>query len=175
MTVPYATPPTAVAGAGLPSATWNSNVRDSIESVARPPSVTVSRATTFSVPNAGVVNLFPWTAVVAQTDPFWTAASPTKLIVPANLGGKYLVVADPIYDINGAGGRYAGILKNGLGVWQVNSGGSAAWYTTLSIATIVDLIPGDYVELGLYQNSGAAINTRGDIYLINMTMTRIGV
>lgn len=174
MTVPYAVPPTAVAGQPLAAADWNTKVRDSIESVARPPHVVVYRNTPQLVGN-GVVSNVVWLGAAYQSDAFWAAGAPSRVTIPAGLGGLYLVSAIPIWDINGTGGRYATILKNGADQWRTNSGGSAAWYTQHNIVVPIQVVPGDYVELGVYQNSGAALNLKGDIYMMVMTLSRLGV
>lgn len=175
MTVPYVTPPTAVAGQPLAAADWNTKLRDSIESLAKPPSVVVFRNTAQLVGNAGSVSVVQWLGVAAQTDAFWSAGTPSRVTCPAGLGGKYLATAIPIWDINGTGGRYSAFLKNGGDAWRVNSGGSAGWYTQHNLVAPLDLVPGDYVELGVYQNSGVALNLKGDVYMMVMALTRIGV
>ena len=175
MTVPYSVPPTAVAGQPLAAATWNTKIRDSIESIARPPSCSVYRNTDQLVGNAGAVSVVAFSGVTAQTDAFWNASSTSRLTCPAGLAGKYLFQACPIWAINGTGGRYQAVLKNGAPVWSTNSGGSAAWYTQGQISCVVDLQVGNWVELGVYQNSGAALNLKGSVYPLNVSLTRIGV
>lgn len=175
MTVPYVTPPTAVAGQPLAAVDWNAKVRDSVESLAKPPSAVAYRNTVQSVGNAVVSNIV-WLGAAAQTDAFWAAGNPSRLTIPANLGGTYLVTATPIFDINGTGGRYAAIMKNGVTVNNtVNSGGSASWYTQFNLAVPVICVPGDYFEVAVYQNSGVALNLKGDVYMMIFTLTRLGV
>ena len=176
MTVPYATPPTAVAGATLPAADWNTKVRDSLESSAKPPRVYVYKNADQLVSNAGAVSMVTWANELYDTDNFWVIGSASRLTIPAGLGGLYLFTANPIWDINGAGGRYASLYKNGVGYGApVNSGGSAAWYTQHQLVTPVVVVPGDYLELGVYQNSGVALNLKGSVYSMVATLTRIGV
>jgi hypothetical protein len=174
MTVPYAAPPTAVAGQPLAAADWNTKIRDSLESIARPPHCLVYRNTAQLVGNAGLSTVV-FLGASAQTDVFWAAPNPSRMTCPAGLAGKYLFQACPNWDISGPGGRYIACLKNGAGVWSVNDGGSAAWYIQQQINCTVDLVAGDYVELGVYQNSGAALNLKGDVYAIYASLTRLGV
>lgn len=175
MTVPYAVPPTAVAGQPLAAADWNTKIRDSIESVARPPSAIAYKNVDQLVGNAAL-SIIQWSGVSAQTDTFWVVGTPGRLTIPANLGGRYLFTANPIWDINGAGGRYATILKNGNPTsQQINSGGSAAWYTQHEVSAVLDMVPGDYAEVQVYQNSGGALNLKCGTYLSVFTATRLGV
>lgn len=175
MTVPYTTPPTAVAGQPLAASDWNTKIRDSLISIAQPPAAAVYRNTAQSIPN-NTVTPISWLGAGAQTDTFWVVGSPTRLTCPAGLGGKYLAVATPIYDINATGARLSAIYKNGvLHHSPMNSGGHASWYTSHQVLAVVDLVPGDYVECDVFQTSGGALNIRGEIYIIVMTLTRIGV
>jgi hypothetical protein len=175
MTVPYAIPPTAVAGQPLAAADWNTKIRDSIESIARPPSCVCYRNTDQAVGNAVISNAV-WLGAAAQTDAFWSAAAPSRITIPAGLGGTYLVTATPIFDINGVGGRYAAIMKNGLTVNNtVNSGGSASWYTQFQLTCPVICVPGDFLEIAVYQTSGGVLNLKGAAYMMLFTVTRLGV
>lgn len=175
MTVPYAVPPTAVAGQPLAAADWNTKVRDSIESVARPPSVVCYRNTDQLVGSASL-SAIQWLGAAAQTDAFWSAGSPSRITIPTNLGGTYLITASPIFDINGTGGRFTGIYKNGVAVnATANSGGSAAWYTQFQLAVPVICVPGDYLEVFVYQTSGVALNMKASAYMALFTATRLGV
>lgn len=175
MTVPYVTPPTAVAGNPLAAVDWNAKVRDSIESIARPPSVIAYRNTDQLVGNA-TISVINWLGVQSQTDTFWAAGSPSRLTVPANLGGLYLVTCNPIFDINGTGGRYASLSKNGVTVFDVvNSGGSASWYTQMKLAMPVILVPGDYLEVSVYHTAGVGLNLKASTYQMFFTATRLGV
>lgn len=174
MTVPYQTPPTAVTGYGLPAADWNAKVRDSLESIAKPPSVVCYRNTPQLV-GSGAVSVVNMTGVAQQTDTFWVAGSPSRITIPAGLGGTYLVCANPIFDINGTGARYSTIAKNGVSInMTANSGGSAAWYVQHTLAVPVILVPGDYLEVQVYHTAGVALNLKPDVYMMLFTATRLG-
>lgn len=174
MTVPYVTPPTAVTGNPLAAVDWNAKVRDSIESIARPPSVIAYRNTDQLVGNA-TISVVQWLGVQSQTDTFWVAGSPSRLTVPANLGGLYLVTCNPIFDINGTGGRYFALSKNGVVADTVNTGGSASWYSQVKLAVPVILAAGDYVEVLVYHTAGAGLNLKASTYQMLFTATRLGV
>lgn len=175
MTQPYVTPPTAVAGQPLPASEWNAQVRDSLESVAKPPRVYVYRNTDQLVGNNAVSNVV-WTAELYDTDNFWSAGAADRLIIPSGLGGLYLVTFNPIWDINATGGRYSQVMKNGAAVGSpVNQGGSASWYTQACNTVVVPCVPGDYIQGAVYQSSGAGLNLKASVYSMVMTATRIGV
>lgn len=177
MTVPYVTPPTAVAGYGLPAADWNSKVRDSLESSAKPPRVAVARSTDLAI-NHNVVSPVDWTTEVYDTDNFWVIGTPDRFTVPANLGGVYLVTFNPIFALNATGGRYAAIYKNGgvyAGAAPVNVPPNATWYTEPCLTAIVPLAPGDTIQGVAYQASGGVMNLPASVYPMGMSMCRIGV
>lgn len=176
MTVPYTTPPTAVPGFPLPAVDWNAGVRDSIETLGKPPWVAVSRVTDQLVGNASLSAVL-WTAEGVDTDNLWTpGGTADRIICPANLGGVYLVTFGPIFDINATGARYSGIYKNGAAVGSpVNSGGFAGWYTQHCVVTPVQLAPGDFVQGMVYQSSGAGLNLKGSVYPMVLTAVRIRV
>jgi hypothetical protein len=79
----------------------------------------------------------------------------SRLTVPTGLGGEYLVVGAAWWDLSSAvGSRYTRIYKNNSAelALQANPANTVAlrqqvvWYGTLA--------PGDYVELGTFQDSG---------------------
>ena len=175
MTVPYTTPPTAVAGQTLTASTWNSGVRDSIISLGNPPRVSVSRGTLQTVGNASVSSVV-WTTEIYDTDNFWTSGgTANRLTIPTGLGGVYLVTFSPIFNINATGARYATISKNGVGAGSpANSGGFSGWYVQFCVTQVLVLAAGDYLEGSVYQSSGGNLDLKGDVYPLTMTATRIG-
>lgn len=171
MTLPYVTPPTAVTGYGLPAADWNAQVRDSMEALAFPPKCMVYRTTSQAVGNAAVSNIL-WEAEAYDTDNIWTpGGTADRLTVPRD--GLYLATLCAQWAINGTGARYIAIAKNGGGVAQLNSGGSAAWYVGGVVTAIQPMVAGDYFTAVVYQTSGVALNI--DVtYPVNMTVVQIG-
>lgn len=100
-----------------------------------------------------------------DTDGFHsTVTNTSRLTCPAGLGGKYLVVANLEWDSNTSGERIATIYKNGG-----DPPGSIAWMrhganTSMAenISVVVDLVPGDYIELAGYQTSGGTRTAGGN-------------
>jgi hypothetical protein len=87
----------------------------------------------------------------------------TRLTIPPNMGGKYLVHYQGVFAANATGVRYTAIRKNGSIVPQYNQptsfGASNDAYINSSV--VIDLAAGDYIELIAYQNSGSALLLRG--------------
>ena len=74
--------------------------------------------------------------------------------------GKYLAIGNAQFAANSSGRRWAAIRRNGtvlvaLVQVAVNSGTIA---TSITVSTIVDLAVNDYLELCVFQDSGAALN-----------------
>jgi hypothetical protein len=170
----YETPPTAVAGYPLAAADWNAKVRDSLESLAKPPRAGIHRTTDQLVGN-GAVSTIVWNTADYDTDGFWNPGTPDRLTIPANLGGVYLVTASPIFDINATGARYSTVSKNGIGYGSPqNSGGFSGWYVQHCVSQIMPLAPGDYVGAAVYQSSGISLNLKGTVYKMTLAICRLG-
>jgi len=88
-----------------------------------------------------------------------TATNTSRLTVPANAGGAYLVCGGTRFAANGTGTRVVRIVKNGA--TQVSTGtavpGNASVDVVIATSCLVVLAAGDYVELQAYQNSGGAL------------------
>lgn len=158
MTVPYATPPTAVPGFGLPAADWNAKVRDSLENVAKPMRCKVNRNTSQSVGNAAISNIV-WQNEEYDTDGIWTPGSTAdSFIIPANGAGLWRFTLSAQWAINATGGRHFGLTKGAAGFATFNAPGSAAWYVGGSIMGEIVCAVGDVIKAYAYQTSGAALN-----------------
>lgn len=168
MTVPYATPPTAVAGQPLAAADWNAKVRDSIEHLAKPPRCIVSRDSLQSIPH-NVVTLVIFNVEEVDTDGMWSAAQPTRLIAPVT--GTYQFSGGGNFAANATGSRSIVLTKNGVYIGGFTAPGST-WYCGTMLSLPVTANAGDYFELLLYQTSGAALNF-DPIYTIQASLILI--
>ena len=138
-------------------------------------SARVRRTSSFSVPSS-TNTVIPFSEALWDTGGFWTAGSPTVFTIPAD--GVYLVGVQVIYATNSNGMRVVDVLTNAsnarLNRTQVcaSSGGS----TALNATAALDLSAGDTISLGLWQNSGSAV----DAYAVagsdatSMSILRIG-
>lgn len=110
-----------------------------------------------------------WTAVLynvtpADWDPFgmwtWKAGGESKVYVKVK--GHYRIRASVGWDANAGGGRrITGIRLNGT-VWVAQQtdypGGNSLAHTIVGETLELDPTAGDYVEICVYQDSGASIN-----------------
>ena len=95
----YQTPPTVTGPDLLTSAAWNTYVRDNLEVVGRPPSVSVrltaDRAWT------GPPDRIPWDEAEWQTDSMWDAADSEYINITAD--GWYLIMGEMRFGTSTAG------------------------------------------------------------------------
>lgn len=160
MTTPYVDPAavhTPAPDVEIPSA-WGNVVRNDLEALAGAPGVCAVRTLTQSIPNMS------HTAVAFTAPDEWdtdTFHSPTsnasQVTVPAGFGGRFTVTASLQFASNAAGARVAYIYKNGATTRWENDTDSAV-NNRLQVSGEVSLAAGDYVELYVYQNSGAALD-----------------
>ena len=116
----------------------------------------VWRSAAWSAPNGGGTNV-PFDAEDFDTDAFHDpATNPSRITIPAGLGGYYQLNGGIRYTYNGTGARAVDLLVNGSPVAGIGVG-AAPVATTLSCGKPVPLNAGDYIELGPYQNSGGAL------------------
>jgi hypothetical protein len=94
-----------------------------------------------------------------DTDGFHSTSSNTsRITIPAGLGGKYLVTFNTLYDLNAVGVRTCKIYKNGtqdFTAYEFN--GSATAYVGQNCSVVMNLSAGDYIELFIFQSSGAGL------------------
>lgn len=156
----YTTPPTAVAGFGLSAADWNTKIRDSLESVAKPPMCKLIRTTAWAATLAsGAVVPVPFSSAKWDSNPaMFAAGNPTRITFP--YAGKYELKAGFFFS-GGATGTYRGlqiVRYDSLGVAQGTPGLDYRPPGALSILTLncEDVVAAsDYVVLSAQQDSGA--------------------
>lgn len=107
-----------------------------------------------------------------------TTLNASRFTAPSGLGGKYLVTAHAVFTAAGAGGdttRLVRLRKNGTlieaeGRLLENGAG-----TTVSLTTVAKLNAGDYLEMLVYQDSGALLYACGSsVQYTTFTMVRLG-
>jgi hypothetical protein len=82
----------------------------------------------------------------------------TRITIPTGKAGKYLLTAFVVWPSNATGYRSMRFTKNGSTALQEASIGTVAQEQLQSINNVFALAEGDYVEVGLYQNSGSTLN-----------------
>ena len=92
-----------------------------------------------------------------DTDAFHDVGSNTnRFTIPAGLGGKYLLNANAGWDTNATASRFMWFRKNGAdvqGTVDVRPG-SATVGGGSQVSAVLDLVPTDWVEVVVYQDSG---------------------
>lgn len=152
----YSTPPTAVPGASLAAATWNSGVRDSLIAAAKPPRCRMRRTTNLSVANA-TPTAVPLDTADVDTDSIWVSGTPSRLIAPVD--GLYLAGGGGQFAVNATGARMVYLQKSGGTILAMFHGiGNGTWYVGGAVNTPVVMSAGDYIEMYVYQTSGGALN-----------------
>jgi len=126
------------------------------------PSVRVYRSTSQSIPN-GSWTAISWDSIRYDRGPavHWNVNQPTRLT--CQIAGTYIVWAGVQWN-NGGGGniRAAQIYLNGsiyLGAGGIRGSLQTADYQNSNTPTLVSLNVGDYIELIVWQDSGAALGT----------------
>ena len=163
MTTPFVDPQSLhnPATGTSPPASWGDAVRDGVVFCATPPSCRANRTTTQSIAD------ITWTAVSFTAADSWdtdsfhsTVSNQSRLTVPSGLGGKYLIVASVPWANHTNGWRDLSIRANGsTGLTTARVGtGVANPYPISTITTIEQLAAGTYVEVIVWQNSGAALD-----------------
>lgn len=120
---------------------------------------TVYRTSTFSLPN-NTLTALPFTDVLDGSSELFSVGLPTRLTVAAT--GYYRVTAGVVFTTSATGYRRIAIRKNGtppVGFPAIATGAADGGInSTLSLASReVRLVAGDYIELHVAQNSGAAM------------------
>ena len=115
-----------------------------------------------------LISTATWTAISFDSEDFDSdgfhenVTNPTRITIPAGLGGKYLLTGYTGFAPNTTGIRQLNIYKNGVDIGRefVNFtpiGGGNSTYIGLP-GVILSLAAADYVEFMVYQNSGGALN-----------------
>lgn len=154
--MPVYTPPWTRPRLGLLSAsTWNKEVRDSMEAIARPPRVRAWRSTAFTIANAATVYI-PFTAVLYDSDNFWSSSTPTRLTLPVS--GVWQVDAGFYFQTYAGTGTYRGLSIRLNGIIQATHGmhASTGW-ALLGVSCEVQATAGQWLEMEVWQESGVAI------------------
>lgn len=103
---------------------------------------------------------------------FWSAGAPSRLTVPAGLGGKYIVSARLTWDFNSTGTRTLSIRKNGV---TVDSDAKPAGGATRNYGSVpLSLAAGDYIDFTADQDSGASLNVLGAEQFTWASIVRVG-
>lgn len=85
-----------------------------------------------------------------------TGSNPSRMTIPANMGGKYLACVNAGYGLTGSGLGSVRIRVNGTNV-VATEGTLGSANLKVSLSDIFALVPTDYVEAAVYQSSGGTL------------------
>lgn len=152
----YSTPRTWVTGELVTAAYLNSNIRDNITLLANPPSCKVYTSAGPTINNNSLTTV-TFNNQYWNTDTNWSSGTnPSRLTVTT--AGKYLCWFDIELAMTIAAGQFqAGLFKNGgsSGAQVYQSAPVLNGTIRCAGAGIVALVAADYLELKVYQNTGA--------------------
>lgn len=130
--------------------------------------------TSVPIPNL-IETVLPFGQVGPDSGGFWSAAQPTRLTIPSGAGGVYLVVAHGVFSGGAEANRITGFRLNGtsiLGLSRLVGAGSSIAVVATQIVRLQDA---DYLEMRMYQDSGATLNAiGGQSYETSFMITRLG-
>lgn len=116
----------------------------------------------FSIPNSAQ------TPIAFDVESFDThgfhdnSTNNTRLTIPAGRGGKYLVLGGVYYSGSSTGSwRQTLITKNGSIIVDSNDMPINTAAHRVDVMTVLSLVPGDYIEIQSWQNTGGALSTYG--------------
>lgn len=127
--------------------------------------------------SSGTDTIMSWTDEVYDSGNLYSAANPTRFIIPRELEGSTVLVQGATrWDSNTSGARYAVIRKNGNNEVAVDSTTSGTnygrGYSNIG-KTFFDVSYGDYFELAVVQSSGSTISlTSGERTFFQITVIK---
>lgn len=165
--------PAATTGA-IDSKSWVS-----FERVSGPSAIAANELVAAHYVPAGVTSLvnatdtiINYATKVIDTHSAVTTGASWKFTAP--VAGTYQVSASSNSVAAGGGERYISVSKNGSlyarGSWAPGSAGSTQGQT---VCALVSMVPGDYVDIRMFQSSGGAINTDATL-LTYVSIYRVG-
>lgn len=159
--LPVPNPRTFVAGEVEAAAYFNA-LRDAINFLANKPMAVLTQTTAQTI-NNGVAAQITFDSTV--TDTYGGHSNSTNNTrYTAQVAGWYLVIGSSVWNNISGGDRTMTINKNGSVVPYYGIGNPAATVNVNPGETasgLVQLNAGDYVEIGVYQDSGGAIALKG--------------
>lgn len=150
---------TAVAGAVLTAAQWNSNVRDAINFLIGVPVFEGRQTVAQSIANATEVAVL-FDVEDVDNDNGHSVSTNTSRYT-AQTAGRWQLSGAMSYVANATGFRNCDWLVNGGQITSLNynnlTAGSSCRIAGRTMTKFLNV--GDYVEMGTFQTSGAALNT----------------
>ena len=121
--------------------------------------------------------MISWDVELYDTNAFHdNTTNPTRMTIPAGLGGKYLISVLIPYTANATGERVGYVHKNGTLFYLTSRGNlSGSVGTFVNYSYIIDLAASDYIEIQTFQSSGGALSVLGAVtYYANVQLAYLG-
>lgn len=148
---------------------WSSTVQMSNDSDTRVTSARAYRGTSQSIANDTPVKLQLNSVTHDSHGAFDTTNNRYVVAQP----GYYEIASTVNWDTNGTGTRITIIYKNGAEFARGQGTPSSSFGVAMSATTTAKLVAGDYIEVFVFQNSGAALNTNGGSSLTFFDIRRL--
>lgn len=159
----YTSPTTRSTGNTISAANWNTDNVDNIKWLAGDsggkPSCRVYNSANIAV-TTGTTTALTFNSELWDNGGLHSTVSNTsRITVPSGGGGIWMVGGHVQWEINATGVRNLGLRTNATGVygWQTCLA-IAGSNILLSVCTMLALVPTDYIELIVLQNSGGNLN-----------------
>jgi len=125
------------------------------------PAVSANIAIAQTIP-ASTPTLISLATPAFDTGGFWSAGAPTRFTIPTGEGGTFLALGQLTWTLADLGPMRARILVNGGVVARTEDGNlNGAAQISQTVAKILALVPGDYVELEAFNSGVGGIVTAG--------------
>ena len=153
----WATPPNFTTGQIVTESELDT-LSDDITFLAHPPRVRVYNSANISIPNSALTAL-TFNSERFDTDTMHSTAANTGRITFTTAGG-YDVGCGVSFAANATGQRDVGIRLNGVTLiaYDARPAAPATVGTIFAFSTFYEFAAGDYIEVVVFQNSGAALN-----------------
>lgn len=152
-------PANGVAGVDVTAAFWNAQVRDAVTYLLGPPLCKATTSVAVSIPNGAFTPLALNTNTVDTYSGHSTVTNNSRYV--AQISAWYWVSGGAQWASNATGIRDGEFAVNGVALAETADARlsiGAGTSTSMGIPGPVFLNAGDYVELWIFQNSGAALN-----------------
>ena len=154
----YTTVPTVSTGDTWTAANHNTYIRDNFTDVVTFKGVGLIRSTNQSIPDT-TLTAISYDTEAHDTDAFHAGGSPTRITIPAGLGGYYHVYAGIVWaNATTTSKYYLYVRKNGATYLAHLEEAGALVPVSQFIGVTANLSATDYVEFMVYNQSGSARN-----------------
>jgi len=163
----WTTPRTWTPGETVTASIMNTHVRDNlIDLNGRIPysiGAYAYRTTAQSISSASWATM-SWSTTAYDTDSLWSVGSPTRLTVPTGKGGLWQIQWNVRWNIITVNNvrimSWPVVNATAQTAWMTENSTSTSQYQTSGATVNYNLSAGDYIEIQVYQDTGAAVNIR---------------